>query len=63
MLLIMLQNMMKHGTEQRGGKMQAFIILLFTVLLTLAMNSGDWVAYLITIVGFMIVFYYSEDMQ
>jgi len=43
--------------------MQAFIILLFTVLLTLAMNSGDWVAYLITIVGFMIVFYYSEDMQ
>jgi hypothetical protein len=43
--------------------MQAFIILLFTVLLTLAMNTGDWVAYLITIVGFAIVFYYSEQIE
>ena len=56
-------SMMKHGIEQRGGKMQAFIILLFTILLTLAMNTGDWIAYIITIIGFVIVFYYSEEME
>jgi hypothetical protein len=63
MLLIMLQSMMKHGTEQRGGKMKIFIISLFTVLLVLAMNTGEWLGYVLTIAGFLLIFNFAIDLE
>lgn len=61
MLLTMWQNMMLHGTERKNGKMKIFVIALFTALLTLAMRSGDWLAYIITIIGFTVVFHFLEE--
>ncbi len=63
MLLIMLQSMMKPGTEQRGGKMKIFIISLFTVLLMLAMNTGEWLGYVLTIAGFLVILKFVIDLE
>jgi len=63
MLLIMLQSMMKHGTEQRDGKMKIFIISLFTLLLMLAMNTGEWLGYVLTIAGFLVILKFVIDLE
>ena len=63
MLPIMWQSMMKHGIEQKGGKMKTFIVALFTVLLMFAMNTGDWIAYVLVMAGFMLTFYYLNDLE
>lgn len=43
--------------------MKAFIVALFTVLLVFAMNTSDWIAYAIVLAGFMIMFYYIDDLE
>jgi hypothetical protein len=54
---------MKHGTEQRGGKMKAFIIILFTVFMVMAMNTGDWLAYVLVMIGFAVMMYYMDELE
>jgi len=43
--------------------MKTFIIVLFTVLLVFAMNTGDWFAYVLVLAGFMTMFYYVDDLD
>jgi hypothetical protein len=63
MLLIMLQSMMKPGTEQKGGKMKIFTMSLFTLLLLLAVNTGEWLGYVLTIAGFLLIFNFAIDLE
>jgi len=57
------QSMMKHGIERRSGKMKAFIIVLFTVLMMMAMNTGDWLAYILVMAGFTVMMCYMDDLE
>jgi hypothetical protein len=41
--------------------MTTFIVLLFTVLLTLAMRMGDVFAMVLCFVGFLVMFMFAEE--
>jgi hypothetical protein len=41
--------------------MTTFIVLLFTVLLTLAIRMGDMFAMLLCLVGFLVMFVFAEE--
>ena len=43
--------------------MKLFIITLFTVLLTLAMRMGDLYAMGLSLIGFLIMFYFVEELE
>lgn len=41
--------------------MTTFIVLLFTVLLTLAMRMGDMFAMMLCMAGFLVMFIFAEE--
>jgi len=43
--------------------MKAFIIVLFTVLMMMAMNTGDWLAYILVMAGFTVMMCYMDDLE
>lgn len=44
-------------------KMRIFIVALFTLLMMLAMRTGDWVAYVLVLTGFLVMLQYTEDLM
>jgi hypothetical protein len=43
--------------------MTTFIVLLFTVLLTMAIRMGDLFAMLLCLAGFLVMFIFAEELE